>query len=389
MAPMDVFASHPRTRWVVPAVAVAAIAGVTVASTMSADASEPLPPRTAAQLLVDVQQARLTGLSGTVVQTSDLGLPSIPGLGSGSGASSSSDLGSLVAGTHTMRVWYGGAGQQRVALLGSLGESDVIHNGADVWVWSSKDKTATHYTRPVAPRSSARPDRTPPVGPTDLPTTPDQAAALALTAIDPTTAVTTDTTAPVAGRAAYELVLTPRDRASLVRSVRIAVDAEQHIPLRVQVYSTKQVTPAFEVGFTQVDFTRPEARQFAFTPPPGTTVTQGTVGSPSGRAGATPPTGPVTGATGAKEPRVIGTGWTSVLVTNMPTGAENPAPGADRSAAGGTLQQLLEALPAVSGSWGSGHLFAGTLFSAVVTDDGRVAVGAVTPPALYAALAAR
>jgi hypothetical protein len=50
---------------------------------------------------------------------------------------------------------------------------------------------------------------------------------------------------------------------------------------------------------------------------------------------------------------------------------------------------MLELLPRVSGSWGSGHLLEGKLFSAVLTDDGRVAVGAVTPQTLYAALAAR
>ena len=45
-----------------------------------------LPPRTAAQLLVDVQTARLDGLSGTVVQRADLGLPALPlaGLAGGS-----------------------------------------------------------------------------------------------------------------------------------------------------------------------------------------------------------------------------------------------------------------------------------------------------------------
>ena len=53
------------------------------------------------------------------------------------------------------------------------------------------------------------------------------------------------------------------------------------------------------------------------------------------------------------------------------------------------LQSLLQALPRVSGEWGSGRLLRGTLFSAVLTDDGRFAVGAVAPERLYAALAAR
>jgi hypothetical protein len=54
-----------------------------------------------------------------------------------------------------------------------------------------------------------------------------------------------------------------------------------------------------------------------------------------------------------------------------------------------TVARLLARLPKVGGTWGSGRLLRGTLFSAVLTDDGRLAVGAVRPEALYAALARR
>ena len=50
------------------------------------------------------------------------------------------------------------------------------------------------------------------------------------------------------------------------------------------------------------------------------------------------------------------------------------------------VKNLVQGLPAVSGSWGSGHLFTGPLFSAVITDDGRIAAGAVAPEQLYRAL---
>ncbi len=154
--------------------------------------------------------------------------------------------------------------------------------------------------------------------------------------------------------------------------MRIAVDAEKHVPLRVQVYSTKLANPAVEVGFTAVDFAAPDARQFAFTPPPGTTVTEGDSAAP----GATKPANP------APEPKVVGTGWTSVLVAQLP--AEMAKAATDPK-----LQGLLGSVPKVSGDWGSGRLVDGTLFSAVLTDDGRVAVGAVAPEALYAALTAK
>jgi hypothetical protein len=41
----------------------------------------------------------------------------------------------------------------------------------------------------------------------------------------------------------------------------------------------------------------------------------------------------------------------------------------------------------VSGTWGSGRLLSGTAFTAVLTDDGRLAVGAVPQELLFEALA--
>jgi len=79
-------------------------------------------------------------------------------------------------------------------------------------------------------------------------------------------------------------------------------------------------------------------------------------------------------------------------VTRMPAGATSGSTsgsGAGTDATARQLATLLKALPATSGSWGSGHVLEGTLFSAVVSDDGRVAIGAVAPESLYAALAAK
>ena len=379
---MSYFVDHPRARWAVPAAAVVAIGGVALVAGQSANAEPTLPHRTAAQLLVDVQQAKLSAISGTVVQTSNLGLPEIPGLGGGGGGpgGGSSSLTSAITGTHTWRVWYAGPQQARIAMLGGMGESDVVRNGRNVWVWSSADKTATHTTLPaVADKATPKPT------PTDLPKTPQQAADMALAALNPTTSVTTAGSAVVAGRNAYELVLTPKDSGTLVAQVRIAVDAKRHVPLRVQVYSTKAANPAFEVGFTSVDFARPDASRFAFNPPPGTKVSESSI-TPEA-----PGAGQQKGARdAAKAARVVGKGWTSVLVATMPkdaTGAPGATPKGDATTK--QLEGMVSMLPKVSGAWGSGHLLRGTLFSVLVTDDGHVVVGAVQPDRLYAALTAK
>ncbi|MEU4400024.1 LolA family protein [Micromonospora orduensis] len=373
---MSVLRSRPVLRWLVPATAaVAVIGGGAAIGTFAAEAEPSLPPRTAAQLLVDLQTSRLEGLSGTVVQRADLGLPPLLGLVPGN------DVTTLLTGTHTLRVWYSGPEQQRVALLDTLGEQDVIRNGRDLWTWQSRTNTASHRTLGDGTAEKAAPHATP-----SLPATPQEAADLALGAIDPSTEVSVGRAATVAGHDAYELVLQPRDRDSLVHQLRIAIDAEQHVPLRFEVLAKGSDQPAFEVAFTQVDYRRPDADQFTFNPPPGVTVKEETAERPA--AGGRPEHAAPTGDPGV---RAVGSGWTTVLVAKLdgavggkPADAKAAVPPAG-AAPDVDVSKLLGGLPAVSGDWGSGRLLTSKLFSVLLTDDGRVLAGAVTPERLYQA----
>jgi len=358
---MSVLTRRPVLRWAVPGAALLIALGSGVAvNALHASADATLPPRTPAQLLADIHSAQLDAGSGTVVETADLGLPQLP---NGAGGSGSSDLSSMLTGSHTLRVWYSGPDKARAALLGSLGESDVIVTGTDMWVWSSSENKAQHTTFTGGPR-------TPMVDPSRPPTTPQQAADQILAALDPTTAVSTDDTVVVAGRPAYDLVLRPKDAGTLVGSVNIAIDGQRHVPLRVQVYPRSGGSPAFEIGFKQVSFARPDDAVFAFTPPAGVTVTENK-----------PDAG---GVPSQPKSAVIGTGWTSVLA--LRTGALGGSAGGDARKPG-IAGSVLSGLPSVSGAWGSGRLLSGTLFSALITDDGRVLVGAVSPQRLLAAAA--
>jgi outer membrane lipoprotein-sorting protein len=394
MGPMSIFEKNPALRWAVPAVtAVALVGGVSAITGLHAIAGAGLPARSASQLLVDVQQARLDGLSGTVVQKSDLGLPSLPGVG-GSGGMASSNLTSLISGTHTMRVWFAGPDNARMALLGTLGESDVIKKGRDAWIWDSQAKTAKHYALPAHTSGKATTTQTTPgvPGPAEVPTSPQAAADKALAAISPSTKVSTSGTATVAGRSAYELVLEPREATSLVAQVRIAIDGVKHVPLRVQVFAKSVADPVFEVGFSAVDFARPDAAQFAFNPPPGTTVTEGKEAIDQKALAGTKTKTLAPQSKSAEMPKVFGKAWGAVIVVKMPApGATSGSAGTgattDQTVAG--LMKYVGLLPKVSGTWGSGHLMAGTVLSALLTDDGRLVVGAVTPEGLYAALAAK
>jgi outer membrane lipoprotein-sorting protein len=361
---MSVMSSRPALRWLVPAAAVAVVVGGGAAvGTLAATAEPSLPPRTAQQLLVDLQTARLDGLSGTVVQSADLGLPNLPNLSGGSGTA---NIAALLTGTNQLRVWYSGPDKTRVALMGTLGETDVIRNGKDLWLWSSEQNKATHRTISDADAKAHQ-------LPSDLPITPQEAADRALAAVDPSTEVTVGRSATIAGRDAYELVLAPRDKASLVGQVRIAIDATEHVPLRLEIYPKGSDETAFQIMFTQVDFARPDDAQFRFNPPPGAKVEEST-GTPVKPDASAP-------GHGAKVPgdsdlTTVGEGWTTVAVVK---GGEDDGKAKETKEAA----QVLSLLTPVSGAWGSGHLLSGRLFSVLLTDSGTIYAGLVAPERLY------
>ncbi|SOD70825.1 outer membrane lipoprotein-sorting protein [Jatrophihabitans sp. GAS493] len=352
-----VFTRHRYLRWLVPT-AVAGVVAVVAAGGLSAQASTDLPYRSAAQLLADLESSHVGGLSGTVVQKAALGLPELPSVDS-SGQTGGTLLG-LLSGSHTARVWYSGATKQRVALLDSVGETDIFRSGADLWSWNSSSKVASHTTLPAADAKT----------PSATTLTPDQLAARALAVMSPSTLVTTDSSREVAGRAAYELVLTPRDTASRIGSVRIAVDGAKRVPLAVQVYARNDLSKAaLDVSFTEINFAVPDDSNFDWKPPSGATVTQDSgTSKQAGKA--------IAAASTADQPSTIGSGWTSVLATHAKLPADT-----------GSDSKLMAALTPVKGAWGSGRLFDSKLLTVLLTDDGRVLAGAVEPSALYAAAA--
>lgn len=365
-----------RAAWAAPVLTAAAVGGATLLpSTASASAHPVLPARTAAQLLAAVQTSTVTALSGTIVETARLGLPSLPGADSSAALSWQT----LVTGTHTARVWLAGPDQQRLALLGQLAESDVVHNGRDVWTYASGTQVVGHTQLPAEKVATTAPEKAP-----DLTRyTPQGAADQALKAIDPSTAVTVDRTARVAGHPAYTLVLTPRDTRSTVRKVLIAIDAKYSVPLRVQVFG-KAAAPAFETAFTNISYRRPAASVFAFTPPKGAQVTQDVLGSlvPTTAAADKPATG--TG-TAKPSPTVLGTGWASVLVLPAAKDGSSPLAGLTGSKHGGSVASALDSLTTTLPN--GDKLLQSALVNVLVAKDGRVLLGAVSPALLEQAAA--
>jgi hypothetical protein len=165
-------------------------------------------------------------------------------------------------------------------------------------------------------------------------------------------------------------VLAPRDKASLVGQVRIAIDAAEHLPLRLEVYPKGSDQTAFQIAFTQIDFARPDDSQFRFNPPPDAKVEEDTSPAPGAREKAekAPKTPEEAGLT------TVGEGWTTVVVAK----GDGTKPADESEGA-----QLLGMLTPVSGAWGSGHLLSGRLFSVLLTDKGDIYAGLVAPERLY------
>ena len=336
-----------RTRWLVPAAVTAVLVGGPLALPQLATADPELPPTTAEELLTDLAATEeQPSFAGTAVHTSDLGLPEIP-----EGGHSTSELSTLLTGDTTARVWSDGPHRSRVSMLGELAETTIIRNGSDLWAWRSDTGTVAHAALPAHTT----------VDDTSLTVSPQDVAARVLALLEPTTEVTVDGTARVAGRDTYELVLTPRDPDTLVGQVRLAVDAATNLPLRVQVLAEGASEPALETAFTAVDLTAPDPTVFAFTPPEGAAVTEFPL---------------LAGEHDADESSVVGEGWSSVLVTHG--SGLSGLTGTDDDAA----ETLLNAFRPVTGDYGSGRLLATSVLSVLALDDGRVLVGMVPPAVL-------
>ena len=373
-------------RWSVPVAVLAGISGFAVLPhVLPASAAIPsLPPITPTELLDKVRTSNVRALSGTVQMSSHLGLPDLGALGVGQGT-----MLDLLTGSHTSHIWVDGPERVRVAVDAPSAESDWIRNGTDLWAWRSDTQTVQHTVLPAdtpdaTDAAQVKPSET--VDPTAM-------AAKALAMIEPSTVITVRTPDYIAGRAAYELVLTPKSANSTVGDVAIGIDAENGVPLAVRIDAKNSTTPAVSVAFSQISYATPDASTFAFSPPPGASVTEtadptsllpighshrdhhGDRQGTRGNAPSFPVSTTEGGTTVESGMTTVGSDWDSVAIV------------AGQSV-GGQLGGLLSSATTVQTAGGPAKLISTSLVNALVLDDGRIAVGAVTPAALAAAVPA-
>lgn len=287
-------------RWAPAALVATAITAGTIALPLQANAVD-LPDLTPQQVML-LMEGDIQGFSGTIVKTSELGLPPlqmssmmnedmikemeeklpegfedfVPSLIEQNAITQAVEL---IAGTHKIRVYASNEGA-RVQVLDTMSQRDVVINKDEFWFYDSRKATA--ITGAIAPVNQAELEAAKTEAESKLQeyaaqiqldiSNPEAVANYLMEQIGESTSVSVGKDHRVAGRTAYQLIAQPNANNSLIESVIVSVDSETGMALDVKVYSKEQEAPAFEVGFESISFEVPNASMFSFTPPAGTII---------------------------------------------------------------------------------------------------------------------
>lgn len=374
-------------KWI-PSIAVpAVIAAGAVAVPLQANAVD-LPDLSANEVMVLMQQSEVQSFSGTIVKVSDMGLPTlefssmvseemvaemeekmpeefadfVPAVIESNILTQAVEL---ISGTHRIRVYNSGTDKLRAQILDPMSQRDLIVNGDQFWIYDAKMATAVNGTIEMeqdpakqAEAEKAITDYAASVA-LDL-TSPEAIADYLVSMIGDSSNLSVGTDHSVAGRTAYELILTPNVDGSLVERAKLSIDSETGMPLKVEVFSASQVDAAMSVGFESISFGAIDQSLFDFTPPAGTEVSS--LDSSDYEAG------DKDSADYAEktEPEILGENWLSVVhLAAMPT--EIPADLMSNELFGDMFTEVQ-----------GGRVLTSALVNVLITDSGDVYMGAVT-----------
>ena len=385
-------------RWIPAVLAPAIIAATAFGVSASANADVVLPDKSASQILQFINTNQNIAFSGQVTKVANLGLPNInliPNISQSvvdqmnknlpKGMSDfipkvtmqdslTSVLGFL-SGTQNANIYVDGLKAERIQMLDPMSERDFIHNGADLWYYDAGKQTVSHHTLTAAeqaPESSSPTFDTSKL-PFDI-NSPASVADYFINQAGVNTTFTVGRAARVGGRDAYTLTMTPKSAGSLVESVTLSIDGANGLPLGVTVKAVGQSSPAFELAFTSINFATPDASIFAFTPPAGTKVTE--IATPTNSMPAASAQTAPTAADQAELNKLKAEGWSAVV--EVPAAEAAPVLAAIKD---NTLYAALTKTVA------GGRIFSTALLNVLITDDGRIFAGAVTPQTLLEAAA--
>ena len=354
-----------------------------------------LPDLSPQQVMVLMQGADVTEFSGTIVKSSNLGLPTlefssmmsedsiaqmeekmpaemadfVPAVIESNTLTQAIEL---ISGSHTIRVYVSGQDKLRAQILDPMSQRDLIVNGNEFWVYDAKMATALTGTVDIEADPAKQAEAEQKVLDyadsiaLDL-SSPEAIADYLVSMVDETSQIEVGRDHSVAGRSAYQLIISPDSPNSLVASAAVSVDSETGMPLKVEIFSTTQVEAAMTVGFESISFGSVDQGLFSFTPPAGTSVETFDADELMATLdGYEKPEGYVSDYEVPAEPEVLGSDWDSVVHL-----AALPADIPQDLMATELFADMLTQVP-------GGKVFSTPLVNVLLTDSGEVYMGAVT-----------
>ncbi|MEL0135338.1 MAG: hypothetical protein VW803_04060, partial [Aquiluna sp.] len=284
-------------RWMPAVVTPAVIAAISLVP-LQANAVD-LPDMSAEELMVMMMDAQPTEFSGTILKTSNLGLPALELSSMVSEEDAErmrekmpeefadfapevieqnllTEAMELVTGEHRVRVFVGETGM-RAQILDMMAQRDLIVSGNTIWSYDSREQVAMYAEldeeKLAEGKLTAEAELNAYIAELGLDLTDPQAVAeYLMSQVGDSSEVTVGTDHYQAGRTAYQLIVTPNSEVSLVDSIVVSVDSETGMPLALSVYSTEQAEAAMEVGYESISFADQDESLFSFTPPAGTEI---------------------------------------------------------------------------------------------------------------------
>jgi outer membrane lipoprotein-sorting protein len=354
-----------------------------------------LPDLSPQQVMVLMQGADVTEFSGTIVKSSNMGLPTlefssmmsedsiaqieekmpaemadfVPAVIESNTLTQAIEL---ISGSHTIRVYVSGQDKLRAQILDPMSQRDLIVSGNEFWVYDAKMATALTGTIDIEADPAKQVEAEQKVMDyadsiaLDL-SSPEAIADYLVSMVDETSQIEVGRDHSVAGRSAYQLIISPDSPNSLVASAAVSVDSETGMPLKVEIFSTTQVEAAMTVGFESISFGSVDQGLFSFTPPAGTSVETFDADELMATLdGYEKPEGYVSDYEVPAEPEVLGSDWDSVVHL-----AALPADIPQDLMATELFADMLTQVP-------GGKVFSTPLVNVLLTDSGEVYMGAVT-----------
>jgi outer membrane lipoprotein-sorting protein len=225
------------------------------------------PPKPLAQAVHDALSGpSVEGVSARVTFTNHL----LEGANLAGGSEGPAGLASspLLSGA-SGRLWIAKDGRLRLELQGDSGDTQILWDGKTATLYDAANNTLYRCT----PRTHE--------GETSSETGPAHSEAPSVNKIEEAIAhiskhahVSGATPSDVAGRAAYTVRLSPNEGGSLIGGAELSFDAQNGLPLRAAVYSTKSSEPVIELAASEVSYGPVDSSVFEFSPPSDAKVQQ-------------------------------------------------------------------------------------------------------------------